>query len=154
MINRGKQFEEFISKHLSKYEDVLCQRLYDNMGGYSNITYPADFIVFRSPKFIYLECKAVHKASIPLRNLTQINSMCTIIRNKPNVYGKFIIWFVDKKCTFLIDYRYVKSALDGGLKSLNYQSLRDNVGKYIQEIPATYPRVNGVYDLSILFAEE
>ena len=154
MINRGKQFEEIIRKHLSKYEDVLCQRLYDNMGGYSSITYPADFIVFKSPKFIYLECKAVHKASIPLRNLTQINSMCTIIQNKPNVYGKFIIWFVDKKCTFLIDYQYVKSALDGGLKSLNYQSLRDNVGKYIQEIPATYPRVNGVYDLSILFAEE
>ena len=67
-----------------------------------------------------------------------------------------------KKCSVIIgligedelEGLTVKSALDGGLKSLNYQSLRDNVGKYIQEIPATYPRVNGVYDLSILFAEE
>ena len=150
-VSKGKPFEEKLSAQLREYDDsILVERLHDQMTGFINVSKnPSDFIVYKYPYMIYLECKSVRGASIPKDNLVQLERMeerCTPRRK--GVLGVFVIWFIDHKCTFWIDHRYIRESIDNGLKSFNYEVLMHTAkfDERVKLIPATYPRVYGKYN--------
>ena len=150
--NRGKAFEKLIRDQIKQLPNTACERLNDGMSGYINSSRnPSDFIVYKKPYMYYVECKSIHGASIPIQNFKQIDLMaerCTV----DGVFGKFIVWFVTHQKTFWIDYKVVLGMQRMGYKSINYNKLTDCAG--VQEIPAVYKRVYGVYDFSKLIGGE
>lgn len=59
-INRGKDFEAVVKEACEKVADTYVLRLYDPQGGYSAISNPVDFVIFRHGVMYMFECKAVH----------------------------------------------------------------------------------------------
>ena len=149
-VNRGKQFEKVIQKTLEAVEEVDCLRLYDQVSGFVEVSKnPCDFIVYKYPYEYYVECKTIHGASIPITNLVQLDRLqqrCT----KKGLFGKFIIWFVDKQETYWVDYKYIRMCLTLNYKSINHTVLFEasKENNLVKLIPATYARVFGKYDLS------
>lgn len=100
--NRGKEFEKQIQSALEK-EDVYLLRLYDPMGGYSNIANPCDYIVYKYPIMLLLECKSCHGTSLPRSNITETQWSSLLRANE--VWGMksgYIIWFIDKDKTVFV----------------------------------------------------
>ncbi len=152
-VNRGKQFEKVIQKTLEQIEDVDCTRLYDQVSGFVEVSKnPSDFIVYKYPYRYYVECKTTHGASIPINNLTQLNRIAEKC-NKKGVFGKFIIWFVDKQETYWVDYRYILTWLTLKRKSINHTVLREvsKENNLVKLIPAKYARVFGKYEFSTIW---
>lgn len=148
-ISRGKAFEKIIENNLNHLITVNCERLHDQMTGYINVSRnPADFIVYRYPYQYYVDCKSIHGASIPIANFKQqdmIKERCKTF----GVKGAYIVWFVDKKITFWVDYLVIEDAINNNRKSLNYTTLMTTPG--VKIIPAIYKRIYGVYDFSKIF---
>lgn len=143
--NRGKQFEDKVQTQLNALPDVHCERLYDVTSGYARQTTPSDFIVYKYPYMIFLECKSTHDASIPIKNLIQQERIQERL-GKKGIYGYFLIWYIDKKKTFLVNSNYVEK-MKSAVKSFNYTTLESQAGtKDIILVPAKYPRVFGQYD--------
>lgn len=154
-VSRGKIFEKIIETQLSEDSRNLVERLHDQTTGYKNSTNPADYILFRNSKLFYIECKSTKGASIPITNLTQLDRMLPRVRNRQNVFGVFIIWFVDKKLTYWVDCIRLNELINSyGYKSLNFNVLEhlSNMSQsdnyFIAKIPAVYPRINGKYDFN------
>lgn len=100
--NRGKEFEKQIQDSLDK-EGVYTLRLYDPMGGYSNVANPCDFIVYKQPTLLLLECKSCYGASLPRSNITD-NQWKSLLDadNLKGILAGYIIWFIDKDFTVFI----------------------------------------------------
>lgn len=148
-VSKGKPFEKKVETQLCALDNLLVERLHDQMSGYVKVSQnPSDYILYRFPSMIYLECKSHRGASISMKDLPQLERLEQRCINRKGVYGIFIIWFIDHKCTFWVDWKYVKEKEKCGLKSLNYQQLRFdcNHTDLVKEVPANYPRVYGVYD--------
>ena len=60
-INRGKQFEQLIQSQIEQLPNVSIDRLYDVTTGYANQCNICDYIVYKKPNILYLECKAIHR---------------------------------------------------------------------------------------------
>lgn len=150
-VNRGKQFEKLIQTTFENLAlQVRCERLHDQVSGFVEVSKnPADFIVYKFPFEYYIECKSIHGASIPINNLVQLDR----IRERCGVYGvfgKFIIWFVDKQETYWVDHKYLLVQRMLGKKSVNHEILKQAAkeGELVKLIPAQYKRVFGKYDFS------
>ena len=154
-VNRGKQFEKVIEKTLCEIPNINCERLHDQVSGYIEVSKnPSDFIVYKYPYEYYIECKTTHQASIALDKLVQLDRIakrCTV----DGVKGKFIIWFVDKKETYWVDYKYLVLKRTLGIKSINHKILKEaSLDKnLVKLIPAEYKIVFGKYDFSTMWEE-
>ena len=151
-VSKGKQFEAKIKEQLEALPDVLVERLYDVMNGYSKIKTPADFIVYKGDLLYYVECKSIHGPSIPLDNLTQLEELEKRCAKNPNVRGVFLIWFVDKQITYCVDCKYVREQLKQGLKRFNYLTLLNTQDSGFCVLQGVYKRVYGVYDFTNLWS--
>lgn len=60
-INRGKQFEQIVQSQIEQLPNVSIDRLYDVTTGYANQCNICDYIVYKKPNILYLECKAIHR---------------------------------------------------------------------------------------------
>lgn len=60
-INRGKQFEQIVKSQIEPLPNVSIDRLYDVTTGYVNQCNICDYIVYKKPNILYLECKAIHR---------------------------------------------------------------------------------------------
>lgn len=139
--NYGKKFEEQIRKDFEKLDDVSIIRLPDPTSGYLGIRNISDFIVYRYPNMMFIECKSVHGNTFPLSNITdnQYNGM--LEQNKiPGVICGVIVWWVDKDVTKFFPIEYIKEMKEAGNKSLH----RDNLGN---EVPGKKKRVFFEYDM-------
>lgn len=63
-INRGKQFEQHLREQFKELNNVSIDRLYDITTGFKNQNNICDFIVYKYPNILYLECKAIHRKHI------------------------------------------------------------------------------------------
>lgn len=151
-VSKGKQFEAKIKEQLNSIPGVLVERLYDVTNGYSKIKTPADYIVYKGDKLYYIECKSIHGPSIPLDNLTQLESLIDRCSKNDNVRGIFLIWFVDKQVTYCIDCNYVLKQLKNGCKRFNYLSLLNTQEEGFCVLQGVYKRLYGVYDFTNLWS--
>ena len=64
--NKGKQFEEAVKKSFLKCVGISIDRLRDTFQKKKNVDNPADFIVYKKPHEIYVECKSHKGNTLPL----------------------------------------------------------------------------------------
>ena len=145
-VSRGKAFEAVVKRDLLQVPFVLVERLYDVMSGYKNQRSPADFIVYNNPFMTYLECKSIRGNSIPFNDIRQLDDLNDRLDlGIPGVRCWIIVWFIDKKKTYVIDARVAKYLRDNsGKKSISTQDCE----KHAVEVPAMYKRVYATYDFS------
>ena len=119
--NRGKQFENVIRKSFERVEGVSIDRLNDNTAGFKGVAGICDFIVYKEPYEYYIECKSVHGASLPFRNITDTQWEGLLEKSKiEGVYAGIICWWADKDMTRFIPIQYLEFLKNRGQKSLRY----------------------------------
>lgn len=148
-ISRGKPFENRVKRDLLKVPLVLVERLYDVTSGNKGQRTPSDFIVYKNPYMTYLECKSIKGNSIGYDKISQLDDLIERLEfNIPGVRCWIIIWFIDKKKTYIMDAMTVKKlSMTSNRKSLSTQDCE----KFGIEVPAKYPRVYGDYDFCGIF---
>ena len=121
--NRGKQFENVIRKAFEKVPDVSIDRLHDQTNGFKGSQNICDFIVYKEPYEYYIECKSVHGASLPFRNITDTQWEGLLEKSEiEGVSAGIICWFIDKDVTKFIPIQlldYMRKFED--IKSYSYQ---------------------------------
>ena len=78
MSSLAKEFEKRIKDQLFNIKNVYPIRLYDFIGARD---YPSDFIVYKKPHLICLECKTCQLKSFPFTNISPSNITIIQIKN-------------------------------------------------------------------------
>lgn len=130
--NKGKQFEEIIKKSFLKVPDVSIDRLRDAPRKMKNVDNPSDFIVYKKPHEIYVECKSHKGNTLPLSCIReeQIRGM-TEKAKIDGVKAGIIVWFIDHDLTVWIPINEIVFWRDIGNKSINIKNIQD---KHIERI--------------------
>jgi penicillin-binding protein-related factor A (putative recombinase) len=120
-VNRGKQFEDVIRVSFEKVEDIVIVRLHDQTNGFAGSKNPCDFIVYKKPVFMAIECKAVHGNTLPFSNITdfQWTHLSAMGKTKGVVAG-VICWWVDKDVTLFLPIQMLQRLKANDNKSIRY----------------------------------
>lgn len=153
MKDRGKQFESFFKKEVDRAIkednlDVTIDRLYDVIGK-KTIDQPADFICYKSPNQIYVECKSRNKHTFSYYTAPQYERLI----KKANVTGVrcgMLVWFVQEKMIFWVDIDWLQMYYQRtGVKSINAYKLDEYVKDHITgvyKLDCDFPRINPVFN--------
>lgn len=124
----GKEFERQVYKNFSEIENVSIDRIPDQVtryrGSSSNI---CDFIVYRKPNMIYLECKTVHGTTLPFSNIRENQWQGLLEKSKiDGVIAGVMCWWVDKDLTEFLSIEMLQTMKENGAKSVSYKLLACN----------------------------
>lgn len=158
-VNRGKKFESVIEQCFNKVADTSVVRLHDQTTGFKGSTNPCDFLIYNRPYMYAIECKTVHKSSLPIYSRNpkkkygnisnyQWESLLQMSTVK-GVRAGIICWWIDKDVTLFLPIQILKMCRDNGWKSINYKkalSMQDVI-----EIKGRKKRVFFDYDMSLFF---
>ena len=142
--DRGKEFEYEVYKQFKAYPNVSIDRIPDQTMKYKKRTNVSDFIVFRSPKEYYVECKTVHGNRLPFKNITQFDKLMEKV-GIDGVCPGVLCWWVDKDVTKWLPINYLNCLKELGEKSIRFD---DKVGKVI---PGRKKKVFFEYNLDRFF---
>lgn len=145
--NRGKQFEQVIRCDFEG--DGFCiDRLYDQTNGFKGSQNICDFVVFRQPNIMYLECKSCHGNTFPLSNITQTQWNGLLEKELYcGVYAGVMIWWIDKDITKFLPIYNLQMLADSGAKSIRFDT---DLGI---EVPGKKKRVFFEYDMEKFWEE-
>ena len=132
--NRGKAFEDVVKKSFDAVNGVSIDRLRDAAKKMKNVDNPSDFIVYKYPHEIYVECKS-HKGNTLPFNCIRSQQMVQMMKKSyiNGVKAGFIIWYIEKDITVWIDVRDVFSYwFNIGEKSINIKDIEKMNGIIIQ----------------------
>lgn len=117
----GKQFENHLRKQLEKQSNVAVLRLYDVTMGYKGINNPCDFIVYKKPKMIMLECKTkkghLLNFSSDIRP-NQWNKLLEFSKIK-GIEAGILVWFYEQHKTFYLNIQDLEYLRYKGKKSFD-----------------------------------
>ena len=147
-LNYGKAFEAKFKEDFLKVPNSTIDRLYDPVGGYSNIKNICDFIGYIYPNIFYIECKSTQGNTFALSKLTQYNSLLSKINIKGVRVG-VVIWFYEKNTVVYVPISTILKLKNDGKKSVNVKYLETNEYNIIK-IPSVLKRVFMDSDYSIL----
>ena len=151
--NRGKQFEaKFLSDFKATVKDCSIDRLYDTTNGFVGIKNICDFIGFKKPSIMYLECKSHEGNTFPLSNLTQYEKLLAKA-GIPGVRSGVIIWFIDHDRVVYVPVKTIEKMKADGKKSVNIRTINKDGYRFF-EIPSVKKRVFMDSDYSILESME
>lgn len=124
--NDGKKWEGIVRGLLEGNPDVSCERLLDPMMGYMGVRNVADFIAYKYPIQVYLECKTCKGNTLPFSNITQNQWEGLLGKSKVNgVLGLIFVWFTEHDKVVLIDIEYLDYLKKCGKKSFNINQVID-----------------------------
>ena len=106
--NLGKQFEQVIHQAFSKVPDVSIDRLRDAPRKLKGVDNPSDFIVYKKPHEVYVECKSHKGNTLPFSCIR--DEQYRGLEDKSQVEGVIagvLIWFIDHDITVWIDIESV-----------------------------------------------
>lgn len=120
--NKGKKFEEVVKEAFLAVPDVSIDRLKDAPTHYRNVDNPSDFIVYKKPHEMYVECKSHHGNTLPFSCIrqSQISKMLAKQRIDGVICG-FIVWYIDRDFTLWYPVETVAYIQMLGKKSLHYK---------------------------------
>jgi len=145
-INRGKQFEDAVKKAFSKVPNVSIDRLMDPMAGYAGVRNICDYIIYKKPHEIYLECKSTHGNTLPFSNITQNQWEGLLEKSKiEGVIAGVLVWYIDHNVTYFVPITEFKRMKDEGAKSLHINHLNHEVVTHVF-MPGKKKRVLFEYD--------
>ena len=124
MKNQGKKFEDIIKQSFLRVPGVSIDRLRDAPKKLKNVDNPSDFIVYKKPHEIYLECKSHKGNTLPFSCIRteQLNGMLEKSMISGVVAG-VIIWFIDHDITVWVSIDIIATLINFGYKSLNIKDL-------------------------------
>ncbi len=122
--NLGKKFEDVVKESFLKCLNVSIDRLRDAPKKMKNVDNPSDFIVYKYPHEIYVECKSHKGNTLPFACIReeQIKGMS----EKSQIDGVLagvILWFIDHDLTVWIPIQEVVDWQRRGAKSINIKDL-------------------------------
>lgn len=122
--NKGKKFEDVVKESFLECPDVSIDRLRDAPKKMKNVDNPSDFIVYKYPHQIYVECKSHKGNTLPFSCIReeQIKGMS----EKSQIDGVLagvILWFIDHDLTVWIPIQEVVDWQGRGAKSINIKDL-------------------------------
>lgn len=122
--NKGKPFEDVVKESFLKCPDVSIDRLRDAPRKMKNVDNPSDFIVYKKPYEVYVECKSHKGNTLPFACIRkeQIKGMS----EKSQIDGVLagvILWFIDHDLTVWIPIQEVVDWKGRGAKSINIKDL-------------------------------
>lgn len=105
--------------------------------GYQQINNPCDFIIYKYPNILYLECKAVHGNTLNFKSDIRENQWDRLLKYSEveGVNAGILCWFIDLDLTIFLDIYWLQR-----LKELNYKSF--NAKNDLEAIPTT--QIKGV----------
>lgn len=144
--NLGKNFEEVVRKAFEKVPNVSIDRLRDAPKKLKGVDNPSDFIVYKKPHEIYVECKSHRGNTFPLSCIReeQLKGM-TEKWLKEGVIAGFMIWFIDHDLTVWVSIDMIKTMIWFDKKSLNIKDL-DMIPHLV--VPGRKKRVYFEYDMN------
>lgn len=151
--SRGKEFESFVKRDISRVEGVDIIRLYDPVGGYSNVRNICDFIVYKKPNMFCVECKSTKENTLRYEDIRQFNDLKTQVQYdgvKPGV----LVWFIEHKEVYWVsaDYMIIQKEILQK-KSINIKDLQiacqSDTG--VIRINTDIKRINPICDFTSFF---
>ena len=133
--NRGKQFEEVVKKSFERVEGVSIDRLRDAPRKLKGVDNPSDFIVYKKPHEIYVECKSHKGNTLPFSCIReeQLRGMSEKAKID-GVKAGIIVWFIDHDLTVWISINELVFWRDIGNKSINIKNIQDSHTERIRHI--------------------
>ena len=145
--NRGKQFESVIKTSFEN-SNFCIDRLHDQTNGFKGSQNICDFVIFRQPNIMYLECKSCHGNTFPLSNITQTQWNGLLEKDLYcGVYAGVIIWWIDKDITKFVPIYNLQLLADNGAKSIRFDT------PFGIEVPGKKKRVFFEYDMEKFWEE-
>lgn len=151
--NRGKDFENKVREDLGLVEGVSVDRLPDQMNGFKGGTNICDFIVYKYPNIIFLECKSCYGNTLNFSNISQLDSLTKKVGIKGCIPG-VMIWFIDHDLTLFVKAEGLQRLKDSGCKSVNAKTY--NLNLYLDEyvvVPGKKRRIFFDYDMETFLKE-
>ena len=117
--NYGKEFENLVKQGFSKIPNVSIDRLHDQMTGYLGSKNICDFIVYKKPYEIYIECKSTRGNTLTFANITENQWTGLLEKSKlKGVKAGVLIWFIDRDVTMFAPIQFLQYMKESGLKSI------------------------------------
>lgn len=151
MKDRGKIFEKLFKDEVEREIreenlEATIDRLYDVIGK-KTIDQPSDFICYKHPNQIYVECKSRNSNSFSYYTAPQYERLI----NKSKILGVkcgMLVWFVQQKMIFWLDIDWLQFYFSRtGIKSVNAYKLDKFVKEHnygVHKINCDFLRVNPV----------
>lgn len=151
--NYGKKFETIIKESFLKVPGVSIDRFHDQMSGFSGSRNISDFVVYKKPYEVYVECKTTRGRTFPFRNITENQWSGLLEKSKiKGVFAGIICWWVNYDTTLYIPIQMLTEMKKSGLRSIIYDPFTYPPYKVI-EIPGKKKRVFFDYDFTNFFEE-
>ena len=150
--NRGKKFEDAIKTAFSKFPNVSVDRLLDPQAGYAGIRNICDFIIYKKPYEIYMECKSLYGNTLNFKGMITENQW-NGLQQKAEIDGVIagvMIWFIDHGTTAFVPITELVRLEGAGAKSLNIKDIQNDMVSYIP-LEGKKKRVFFEYDPSSFF---
>ena len=145
--NRGKQFESVIKTSFEN-SNFCIDRLHDQTNGFKGSQNICDFVVFRQPNIMYLECKSCHGNTLPFFNITQTQWNGLLEKDLYcGVYAGVMIWWINKDITKFVPIYNLQILADSGAKSIRFDTA------FGIEVPGKKKRVFFEYDMEKFWEE-
>lgn len=148
MSSIAKNFEQKVKEQLQNIKNLYVLRLYDFIGARD---YPSDFLVYKKPHLICLECKTSQLKSFPFSNISdnQWNGMLYALKKAVGIKSYVLIWFYMYDKTLLCDMKALEQMKKEGKKSIRY----DVQGNGIYEVTGEKKTKYYKYDFETLLKQ-
>ncbi len=152
-MNRGKQFEQVIREAFEKLQYISIDRLPDPMGGYLGVRNICDFVIYKYPFQLYLECKVQQGNTLNWARITE--NQWQGLQTKSLIFGIIagvLVWFIDHDITTFVPIQELTRLKEAGQKSLKVQDLQSGEVEHIA-LCGRKKRVFFDYDVKRFLAE-
>lgn len=149
--NKGKKFEGVVKASFEQVAGVSIDRFRDAPRKLKGVDNPSDFVVYKKPHEVYVECKSHKGNTLPFSCIRdeQINGMMEKAKIE-GVKAGVIIWFIDHDFTIWVPIQEVVAMIKAGYKSINIKDL--NYTNFIK-IEGQKKRVYFAYDMKNFLEE-
>lgn len=149
--NKGKSFENEVKQAFERVEGVSIDRLRDAPKKLKGVDNPSDFIVYKKPHELYVECKSHKGGTLPFSCIREEQWNGLLAKSKiEGVKAGFVIWFIDHDKTFWVSIENATYFYRNGYRSIRLKDL-NNYNSI--EIHGTKKRVYFDYDMEEFLEE-
>jgi hypothetical protein len=153
-INYAKRMEAAVRDGCKRVPNIICERLWDSLGGKVNLKQPSDFIMYSFPNILYVEAKTVDGIKLQMANISEFQWKSLWERSK--VKGAI--------CGIIVEYRLSEDEIRAFFVEIDYlKQIRHREGKkYLSleeaeengiEIETKKKKVNFGYDMKSFFSK-
>ena len=103
-MSRGKKFEAAVREAFEKCPEVSVDRLPDPTGGYAGVRNICDFVFYRYPFLLFVECKVQQGNTLNFKGRITENQWGGLLEKSkiPGVIAGVMVWFVDHDKTVFV----------------------------------------------------